>query len=310
MQVSFHFRLVNSKTNSKQVLANNISSSEGLETLSMQATSPLKHPRPCFIQIINIPTSLSGGEYSPYAGATDGRTGHKHRFHHESLGADLIILDPALSITTPERIWLSTGIRAVDHCVECICSIESTNATDNNAENALRLLIQGMLATKDNWIDCEARMMCMRGVVEVMNALSTNIALGASHGIGIQLGPIGVGHGETSCIMLPAVMDFNSRHGSNEVRRKQAKISDILWTEPQAVRLFEARGVQRDASVGDLLDTIIRSLGMPRNLREFGIERARLQALAEACLSVPWCNSNPVSLVKTEQILEILESVL
>jgi len=56
------------------------------------------------IPVINIPTSLSGGEYSPFAGATDKRTNHKAGFAHPEMGADLIILDPALSVSTPERI--------------------------------------------------------------------------------------------------------------------------------------------------------------------------------------------------------------
>jgi len=47
------------------------------------------------------------------AGATDTRNNHKSGFAHPSMIADLVILDPALSVSTPERIWLSTGLRAV-----------------------------------------------------------------------------------------------------------------------------------------------------------------------------------------------------
>ena len=34
-----------------------------------------------------------------------------------------VILDPAVTVHTPEWLFLSTGIRAVDHAVEDICSI-------------------------------------------------------------------------------------------------------------------------------------------------------------------------------------------
>ena len=36
-----------------------------------------------------------------------------------------VILDPWVGLHTPEWLWLSTGIRAVDHCVEGICSREA-----------------------------------------------------------------------------------------------------------------------------------------------------------------------------------------
>lgn len=104
-----------------------------LESLA-RLPAPMKTPdlQPCQLPIINIPTSLSGGEYTSTGGATDIRTHQKHSFAHASMGARLVILDPVLSISTPERIWLSTGMRAVDHCVEGLCStsLNSSGVTD------------------------------------------------------------------------------------------------------------------------------------------------------------------------------------
>ena len=31
-------------------------------------------------------------------------------------------MDSAFMQTTPQKLWLSTGLRAVGHCVETICS--------------------------------------------------------------------------------------------------------------------------------------------------------------------------------------------
>ncbi|TVY86168.1 U3 small nucleolar RNA-associated protein, partial [Lachnellula willkommii] len=109
--------------------------------------------KPPQIPVINIPTSLSGGEYSPLAGATDTRTKHKAGFYHPSMGADLIILDPALSVSTPERIWLSTGIRAVDHCVEGLCSTDPSAGPESDKAfiAGLKLLVPNLLLTKKNW---------------------------------------------------------------------------------------------------------------------------------------------------------------
>jgi alcohol dehydrogenase class IV len=38
----------------------------------------------------------------------------------------VVVLDPAVTVHTLEWLFLSTGIRAVDHCVEGTCSGEAT----------------------------------------------------------------------------------------------------------------------------------------------------------------------------------------
>ena len=42
-------------------------------------------------------------------------------FRHPLAIPSAVILDPAITVHTPEWLFLSTGIRAVDHCVEGIC---------------------------------------------------------------------------------------------------------------------------------------------------------------------------------------------
>ena len=45
-------------------------------------------------------------------------------------------LDPTMTLATPEWLFLSTGIRAVDHCVEGICSAETHPYADAQALHA------------------------------------------------------------------------------------------------------------------------------------------------------------------------------
>lgn len=113
-----------------------------------------------------------------------------------------MILDPELTATTPERIWLGTGIRAVDHCVETYLSsgVGSkdgvTEETDRLALHALGLLIPGLVKCRLNnkdGIDADgdggkaARLDCALGSVDAMAACSAGLPLGASHGIGHQV---------------------------------------------------------------------------------------------------------------------------
>jgi alcohol dehydrogenase class IV len=77
-----------------------------------------KNVKPATIPVINVPTTLSGGEFTHAGGATDIKSGHKKILLHPSMFADIVVFDPALSTTTPERFWMSTGIRLLDHCIE------------------------------------------------------------------------------------------------------------------------------------------------------------------------------------------------
>lgn len=138
--------------------------------------------------IISIPTSLSAGEYSNFAGGTEDKSFRKHSFQKPLKGPRLVILDPELTATTPDSIWLSTGIRAVDHCVETICSNMSNEESDALAEKALGMLVPGLLRCKRSKTDYAARLDCQLGSVDAMAACTSGkVELGASHGIGHQV---------------------------------------------------------------------------------------------------------------------------
>ena len=111
---------------------------------------------------------------------------------------------------TPEWLWLSTGIRAVDHCVEGICANEAHPYGDAQALQGLTLLSRGLPRVKADPSDLEARLDCQMGTWLSMGPLASGVPMGASHGIGYVLGAVfDVPHGHTSCIMLPAVMRWN-----------------------------------------------------------------------------------------------------
>lgn len=124
-----------------------------------------------------------------------------------------------------------------------------------------------------------------------------------------QLGPLGVGHGETSCILLPAVCKYNAAHNANNHR--QDLVRQFLLHNADVQDVLKTRSVDTSiADLGDVLDAVIRNLGMPRTLRDVGVGREKLDGLAENSLHDRWCISNPVSLREKGQVLEILEKVV
>ncbi|KAK1059169.1 hypothetical protein LTR74_012857 [Friedmanniomyces endolithicus] len=293
-------------------LANDIREPEQLARYSVESSDAPKTIAEPTVPLITIPTSLSGGEYFSLAGGTEDSTHHKHGFLHSGMGARLIILDPDLCRMTPEYHWLSTGIRSVDHCVEAMCSLSGTPASDAKAEEGLRLLMPGLLRSKADPDDVEARRRCQLGVNLAMGSVRAGVPMGGSHAIGHQLGPLGVAHGVTSCIMLPAVTKYNIQHGTDrpEIAEKQRRVQAILWSEAEVVKVLDAADLVRDtADLGDLLDAVIRTLGLPRTLKDVGVSPDVIPALSKRTLSDFWAPSNPVPLLEAEQVQAILEAV-
>lgn len=236
---------------------------------------------------IACPTTLSGAEFSDLAGLTDPKTLIKHGVAGRGIGPDCVILDEELASHTPADLWASTGIRAVDHAVETLCSIAATPFTDALAKEALRILPAALRADISEDADkAEARKQAQLAVWLASAGLDRT-PYGASHGVGHQLGAVaGVPHGICSCVMLPTVLDWNlSRTGP-----QQAVIADILGA-PSA-----SEGVR----------ALVSDLGLPTRLSQAGVRRDQLGEIAEKSVGNRWVRTNPRSIGSGADILDIL----
>lgn len=271
--------------------------------------------KPATIPVINVPTTLSGGEFTRVAGATDTQTGHKRVMMHQSMCADFVVLDPTLSISTPARFWLSTGVRALDHFIEGMYgnvgafrkggSGVSQRDIESNIASALRSLLVSLLETKDNWEGYDARLRAFLAIKDC--PLAGNNGIGASHGIGHQLGPLGVGHGETSCVMLPWVLKYNWKHGDDELRGKLQLVMNLFWEDERLAEELRARRLSReDVDLGDVVGAYISALGLSRTLNEFGVGEGQFNHLAENAMEDFCTKVNPVKLDKAK-VVEILQ---
>jgi alcohol dehydrogenase class IV len=215
----------------------------------------------------------------------------------------IVVLDPEVAVTTPSRLFLATGIRAVDHCVETLCSLESNEKGDRAAREGLRMLVPALLKYKKDPADLDAIMQALLGAAESIKTSHYGVEKGGSHAIGHQLGPLGVPHGETSCIMLPAVCEYNASRNAN-VQRQQDLARQLLQL-PDVQEFLQGR----IPDLAGILDALIRALGLPRTLKDVNIGRDMFDILAENTLTDMWAATNPVPLVRKEVILEILEIV-
>ena len=190
-------------------LANDVRTADDIDRIRAikGVAPPMKAPT---VRQISVPTTIAGGEFSAIAGVTDPRSKVKEMLRHDLVMPRAAILDPAVTVHTPEWLWLSTGIRAVDHCVEGLCSREAHPFADAQALKGLSMLAQALPRVKADSCDLDARMDCQIGTWLSMGPLSSGVPMGASHGIGYVLGAVyDVPHGYTSCVMLPSVLRWN-----------------------------------------------------------------------------------------------------
>lgn len=111
-------------------------SEDGTKVVPEVASPPLR-------QII-VPTTLSGAEFSKIGGATDPVREVKDLYIGREIGGQAVILDAAITVHTPDWLWLSTGLRAIDHAVETICSRAPQPFTDATCLHGLRMLDESL----------------------------------------------------------------------------------------------------------------------------------------------------------------------
>ena len=219
---------------------------------------------------IAIPTTLSAAEYTPTAGVTDDATRRKGGVADRRLTPRAVILDAELTVHTPERLWLSTGIRSLDHAVESVYAPEQDRFAIELALRSIAMLRSALPACHADPDDIAAREDAQIGAWYAGMGLAA-VSMGPSHALGRSLGAtFGIGHGITSCVLLPATIDWMAQR------------------DPAAVvPLCAAFAVTDPAEVGGAVRSFIASLGLPTSLREAGLDDAGFAAFT-AMLPADW----------------------
>lgn len=245
---------------------------------------------------ISVSTTLSAAEFTPGGGITDPERQVKEYYGDPRILPVVSFLDPELSIHTPEWLWLSTGIRAVDHAVEMYLSPRANPFTDALTSSALTALNSNLRRTFADPADMDAR---ARAQFAAYMSLTGRGGLGLSHAIGHQLGGhCNVPHGYTSCVILPHVMDFNFPIS----HARQAQLAGCFGTRIDGMADEEAA---REFIVN--LRGLISGLGLPTTLRDVDVPREELPSLAHHSANEHGAQ-NTARPANEEQILGILQA--
>jgi maleylacetate reductase len=242
------------------------------------------------VRMIAVPSTLSGGEYNAGTLVTDTSRKLKQIFHHPLMMPRSIILDPELTRHTPEKLWLGSGTRAMDHGIEAVCSINGNPLVESACLAGLRYLHDGLIRTKENPDDREARQACQFGSWLSAFGLQSRVRMGASHAIGHVLGgTCDVPHYFCTSVMMPSVLRFNEPATYDA----QNKLAEAL----------RAPG----ANASDTFGTFVRRLGLPSRLSEVGVTADKFKLIGENAMLSVFTKSNPRTISGPDDVVEILK---
>lgn len=228
---------------------------------------------------VAIPTTLSAAELSGLAGFTTEDEHEKVGLRAAALIPTSVFFDAALSLHTPLDLWLSTGIRAVDHAVETVLAPDAHPFSDVLALDALRRLQFSLLATHAQPADLAARTESQLGAWFSFT-LPGPAASGLSHTLGKRIGSRhGIPHGVSSCLLLPHVM----RYLAPRCAPALARMAEALGVDVREMPLDQAA-----LRAADAVSSLVERLGLPQHLSGYGLNEDDLVAAARPVASTAY----------------------
>ncbi len=200
-----------------------------------------------------VPTTLSVAELAAGAGFTN-EHGDKAGMRDPRLMPARVIYDAELTTWTPMELWLSTGIRALDHAVEGFLADGEHPFNDVMALEGIRRLFDSLPRAKAAPSDLDVRTENQLAAWFTFT-LPGPSAGGLSHTMGKQIGARhGIPHGVTSCLLLPHVMRYLA-----------PKMPERFARLPSPDEVAE----------------LIASLGLPQHIAAYGIGEPELRRAAQ-----------------------------
>lgn len=180
-------------------------------------------------------TAGTGSEGGIRALVTSGETGAKVAVESPLMLADLVILDPALTMSMPPALTAATGIDALAHAVEAFTSLKSHPLIDDYARMAIRLAGRCLPHAAADGSDADARTgMLLASYYGGLCLGPVNTAAG--HALAYPLGTrAGLPHGLSVALLFPHVLAHNAPERPEKTREVMAALGLEPTASPEAV---------------------------------------------------------------------------
>ncbi|KAL6716881.1 hypothetical protein ACLMJK_004793 [Lecanora helva] len=229
-----------------------------------------------FLCHITIPTTLSAAECTPGGGYTKS-DGTKTGFMAPEMGVSAIFYDSTFARYTPRRLWVATGMRAVDHAVETMYHPYATEMPwKAMATWAFGTLVDGLPKVREDGSeeedDLRTRLMLAAFASSGFRGRNFKGGMGLSHSLGYALGsPYTIPHGETSCLTLGEVVKLKAKS-----RKDAQQIARLL----PSIGGEQSNDVLADGQeVGNRINDLVIALGLRQTLTERSVGKDQIPTI-------------------------------
>lgn len=243
--------------------------------------------------MVAIPTtSGTGSEVTPFTIITDERTGTKYAITDYALTPDMAIVDPEFVMNMPKSLTAFSGVDVMVHAIESYTSIFSTNFTEGQSLEALRLVFKYLKQSYDEGAKNPNAREKMHYAATIAGMSFANAFLGLCHSMAHKLGgTFHVPHGLANALLISYVIEFNATDKPTKqgllpqykypfVKGRYAKIATFLG--------IADADEDKDVKVAKLVQAVEqlkKDLNIPASIKDYGIPEseflAKLDELSE-----------------------------
>lgn len=230
--------------------------------------------------VVAVPTTAgSGSEVGRAAVITDQAQHLKKIIFHPRMLPAQVILDPELTVGLPKLVTAATGLDALSHLLEALCSPFYHPMAEGIAVEGIRLVQEYLPRATADGSDIEARTQML--VASSMGATAFQKGLGAMHALAHPLGALyDAHHGTLNAILMPYVLLANRP----EISLRIARLTRYMGLEETGFDGFMNWVLQ-----------MREELGIPHTLAEIGIDDSRAEAIGKMATEDPSAVGNPIA---------------
>ena len=206
------------------------------------------------------------------------------------------IVDPDMMSSMPKGLTAATGMDALTHAIEGYTTLAAWELADTLNLKAIELISKNLRKAVEN--DPDGREGMALGQYVTGMAFS-NVGLGVVHGMAHPLSAFyNTPHGIANAVLLPYVMEFNAPNTGTKFREiaRAMGVKKVDEMKQAGYREAAIKAVKK----------LSKDVGIPKTLKEIGVKKEDLEALAEAAMADVCTGGNPRPCTK-ELVLKVYQ---
>ena len=234
------------------------------------------------LPILAIPTTYAGSEMTPIYGITE--SGWKKTGRDARVLPRTVIYDPALTLSLPVGMSVTSGINAIAHAAEGLYALDSNPIMDLMAKEGIAAMGRALPAIKNGATDMQARSDAQYGAWLCGTVLG-NVGMALHHKLCHTLGgSFNLPHAETHTIVLSHALAYNAAAAPHAMQA----IAAALQSSSAAQAVFD----------------LAKNNGAAVALRDIGMKETDLDKACDIAMQNQYPNPRPLERTAIRQLLQ------